>query len=61
MSSQKISFTDQRNLLAKFKATPHKACAEDALSDCIEIPQAYWSVGQAGFVRCYLNFRSNMM
>ena len=31
--------------IIKFKAIPHKACAEDALSDfssdCIEIPQAY--------------------
>ena len=39
------------------KAIPHKACAEDALSDfssdCIEIPQAYWSVGQPLCQRCW--------
>ncbi len=33
------------DISAVFKATPHRACAEDAqtdfLSDCIEIPQAY--------------------
>ena len=34
----------------KPKATPHKACAEDAVtdfsSDCIEIPQAYYRMSR---------------
>ena len=43
-------------LVNAFKATPHRTCAEDAptdfSSDCIEIPQAYWSVGQPLCQRC---------
>ena len=34
----------------EIKAIPHKACAEDALSDfssdCIEIPQAYYRMSR---------------
>ena len=43
-------------MYTRIKATPHRTCAEDAptdfSSDCIEIPQAYWSVGQPLCQRC---------
>ena len=38
-----------------FKAIPHRACAEDALSDfsssCIEIPQAYYRMSRDFYTR----------
>jgi hypothetical protein len=41
---------------SRVKAIPHRTCAEDAptdfSSDRIEIPQAYWSVGQPLCQRC---------